>query len=400
LAGTGMRPAVPLLQRYIFGELLRVFTFVVLCLTVLLVFVGVFQQANEFGLGPGQLLEVLPYIVPSMLPFTIPAALLLTVSLVYGRMAGDLEVTAAKAAGVSVATILWPSFVLGAVLSAGCLILSDQVIPWAMSKIQQTVVAAMEDILLDRLRTDGQFTDRQHGLHVLVADVKGSRLIKPVFTVLHDKRTQSLWAEEATIQLNVQEQEIQVQLKNGMMELDGQGRITVDHAQPYSISWRSGDEGLKPRNLPITQLSRELQAARAERIRVHDRMLIEAAFALTRGDFTTLTDPKSEHLLAVKETEKLTNRVSTEIHSRYALACSCLFFVIVGSPLAVLKAQSRFLTSFLYCFVPIVIGYYPLVLGMMAQAKKGHVNPAWAMWVGNFALAVVGYWLLRRVARH
>jgi len=65
-----------------------------------------------------------------------------------------------------------------------------------------------------------------------------------------------------------------------------------------------------------------------------------------------------------------------------------------------MKAQSRFLTSFLYCFVPIVIGYYPLVLGMMAQAKKGHVNPAWGMWVGNLALACVGWWLLRRVAKH
>lgn len=395
-----MRPAVPLLQRYIFGELLRVFTFVLLCLTVLLVFIGVFQQANESGLGAMQILEILPYIVPSMLPFTIPAALLLTVSLVYGRMAGDLEVTAAKAAGVSVATMLWPSFVLAALLSACCLVLSDQAIPWALSKIQQTVVAAMEDIFLEQLRTGRQFSDKQHGLHVVVASVEGRRLIRPVFTVLHDQRTQTLCADEATIHLDVEKQELQLQLKNGMMDLDGQGRIFVDHEQPRSISWRSGDESLKPRNLPISQLSRELQSARLERTRVHDRMLIETAFALTRGDFANLTDPKSKHHLAVKETEKLTYRVATEIHSRYALACSCLFFVLVGSPLAIMKAQSRFLTSFLYCFVPIVIGYYPLVLGMMAQAKKGHVNPAWGMWVGNAALLCVGWWLLRRVARH
>jgi lipopolysaccharide export system permease protein len=395
-----MRPAVPLLQRYIFGELLRVFTFVLLCLTVLLVFVGVFQQANERGLGAMQILEILPYIVPSMLPFTIPAALLLTVSLVYGRMAGDLEVTAAKAAGVSVATILWPSFILAALLSACCLVLSDQAIPWAFTRIQQTVVAAMEDIFLEQLRTARQFSDKQHGLHVVVADVRGRTLIKPMFTVVHNDRTQSLYADEATIHLDVEKQELQLQLKNGMMDLEDQGRIYIDHDQPRSISWRSGDEGLKPRNLPISQLSRELQTAQDERTRVYDRMLIETAFALTRGDFENLTDPKSKHRVAVRETEKLTYRVSTEIHSRYALACSCVFFVIVGSPLAVMKAQSRFLTSFLYCFVPIVIGYYPLVLGMMAQAKKGHVNPAWGMWVGNAVLACVGWWLLRRVARH
>lgn len=395
-----MRVAVPLLQRYIFGELLRIFAFVLLCLTVLLVFVGVFQQASESGLGPVQLLEILPFIVPSMLPFMIPAALLLTVSLVYGRMAGDQEVTAAKAAGVSVVTLLWPSFVLGAALSACCLVLTDQAIPWALTNIQRTIVAAMEDIILDRLRSEGQFADKQHGLHVAVVDVQGRRLIEPVFTVLHGERTQTLCADEATIHLDVEKQEVQIQLKKGMMELDGHGKVFVDHSQPRSLSWRSGSDRLEPRHMPIRMLTRKLHDVRAERSRAQDLVLIEAAFSLTRGDFQALTDTKSKHRIAAKEAEKLTNRMTTEIHTRYALACSCLFFVIVGSPLAVMKAQSRFLTSFIYCFVPIVIGYYPLVIGMMSQAKKGYVNPVWGMWVGNAVLAVIGWWLLRRVARH
>jgi lipopolysaccharide export system permease protein len=87
---------VRLLQRYILGELLRVFIFLLTVLMVLLVFVGVFQQAQENGLGPYQIIQILPYIIPSMLPYTIPAALLLTVSIVYGRISGDLEVTAAN----------------------------------------------------------------------------------------------------------------------------------------------------------------------------------------------------------------------------------------------------------------------------------------------------------------
>ena len=93
-------------------------------------------------------------------------------------------------------------------------------------------------------------------------------------------------------------------------------------------------------------------------------------------------------------------KLRTEVCSRYAFACSCFFFVLVGSPLAVLKAQSKFLTSFLYCFVPIVAGYYPLVLGLMAQAKRGHVDPTWGMWVGNAVLLACGWLLLRRAMRH
>ncbi len=89
-----------LLQKYVLGELIRVFLLVVSVLTILLVFLGTFTKASEDGLGPGEILQILPYLVPSLLPFTIPATMLLTVTLVYGRIAADHEVTAAKAAGV------------------------------------------------------------------------------------------------------------------------------------------------------------------------------------------------------------------------------------------------------------------------------------------------------------
>ena len=117
--------------------MLRVFGLLVIVLTVMLVFVGLFREATERGLGLVQILQIMPFVVPSMLPFTIPAALLMTVCLVYGRMAGDHEVTAAKAAGISVMSLLWPSLGLGAVLSVFSLVLTDQVIPWAEGQIEQ-----------------------------------------------------------------------------------------------------------------------------------------------------------------------------------------------------------------------------------------------------------------------
>ncbi|MFP6762164.1 MAG: LptF/LptG family permease, partial [Planctomycetaceae bacterium] len=89
------------LQRYIFKELFRYLLLIILGFTVLLIFVGVFREVSESGLGPLQVLQILPYVVPSMLPFTIPATLLLAVCVVYGRLSADHEVTAAKAAGVN-----------------------------------------------------------------------------------------------------------------------------------------------------------------------------------------------------------------------------------------------------------------------------------------------------------
>ena len=396
-----MRLQIPLLQRYVFGEVLRIFVFVVLCLTVLLVFVGVFQQASQSGLGPMQLIRILPYIVPSLLPFTIPAALLLTVSIVYGRLAGDLEITAAKAAGISVSSLLWPSFVVGAALSAFSLILIDQAIPWAVGNIQRTVVEAMEEIVLDRLKTERQFGDRRSGLHVTVESVEGRVLKRPVFQYQRGKsQAATMWADEATIRLDPENDQVLVTLSRGTIELPDQQRIYINREETRAIRWKASKNETQPRHLPIRDINRELDAVASERRRADERMIIEAAFAMTQGDFESLLDPKNRRKKQLSDIETRTNRMQTEIHSRYAMACSCLFFVLVGAPLAVLKAKARFLTSFLYCFVPITTGYYPLVLGMMAQSKKGHVDPMWAMWIGNAALAFAGYLLLRRVLRH
>lgn len=72
-----------LLQRYVLGELLKVFGFALSALTILLMFIGVIGEALKKGLGPVQVFQILPYVVPSLLPFTVPATLLLTVCVVY-----------------------------------------------------------------------------------------------------------------------------------------------------------------------------------------------------------------------------------------------------------------------------------------------------------------------------
>jgi lipopolysaccharide export system permease protein len=104
-----------------------------------------------------------------------------------------------------------------------------------------------------------------------------------------------------------------------------------------------------------------------------------------------------------RDIDNLTERyhkLYTEVHSRLALACSCFFFALLGGPFAVWQGTNQFLTSFLFCFGPIVAVYYPLVLGMMTQAKKGNVDPLIGMWLGNLVLGVVAVWVLRRVVKY
>ena len=105
------------IERYVMMELLRTFGGLITISTLLLLFVGIFSETRKYKLGILQILQIMPYFVPNMLPYTIPATLLLTVCVVYGRMAGDNEIIAIRASGITLLKLLAPLLAIGIVFS-------------------------------------------------------------------------------------------------------------------------------------------------------------------------------------------------------------------------------------------------------------------------------------------
>ncbi|HWL10181.1 MAG TPA: LptF/LptG family permease [Planctomicrobium sp.] len=394
-----MWSSIPLLQRYLLREIARTFAFVLTCITVLLVFVGIFQQATASGLDAIQALTIIPYVVPSMLPFTIPAALLLTVSVVYGRLAGDQEMTAAKAAGIHPFSLMLPALFLGGVLSVCSLLLTDQVIPWSMGKIEQHIVSFMEDIFLSRLRTEHHFSDSRRGLLVTVEGVDGQQLLRPTFRYTKGQKICTLQAESAEIDLNVKEHLVNIRAVNGWIDIPGQFRGRFDE-MPEQLRWNQAGRKPKAQQLPIEVMRQELQEIELERDINRQYALMHACFALTTADFPRIASNCGTRLQEIGQRQGWANRLNTEMHSRYALSCSCFFFALLGTPFAMRFGKSQALTSFLLCFVPIVAGYYPLVLGLTTQCKRGSLDPSWSMWTGNVILAILAWSVLRKVIRY
>lgn len=396
-----MWPPFAILQRYIAWELVRVFLGIVTVLTVLLVFVGVVGEAKENGLGPLQILQILPYLVPSLLPFTIPATLLLTVCMVYGRMAGTNEVTAAKAAGINVLSLLWPAFILSGVLSVCSMLLSDQMIPWAVANIQRTIAAAMEDILLDSLRTRHQVTDNLRGVSITVIGVEDRTLIMPTFRYAPAGNPPvTVQAQEATLEFDAENSRIILHLVRGHVDTPGQRRAWFER-EDYPFPMPLDMSKPKPRHMTTRAIRRELAEVTHRLDRARDRREIGIAFALARGDLEAIGGPAfGRYEYKVAQDRQAEARLRTEMHSRMAMSLSCFFFVLVGAPVSILQARRQFLTTFIFCFFPILVAYYPIVLLMMNLSKSGTVSPDWSMWVANAGLLIVGTVLMRRVLRH
>ncbi len=389
-----------LLQRYILGELLRVFTLVLSALTVLLLFVGVFREMTEKGLGPDQALQILPYVAPSLLPFTIPATYLLTVCVVYGRMSADQEITAARAAGVNILSLIWPSFFLGGILSVLSFAMTDRAMPWAVQNIQRTIAAAMEDIFLDTLRTQNFFIDPNHGIEITVMGVQDRKLLLPTFRYAPSgKSPVTVQAESATLDFDPQRGEVVLHLVQGHIDVPGQRHVTFereDRAVPFPVSMQSN----KPQHRSFEDIDAELANMERNRIEKEVRRDAEIAMAFALGDFERFHQNEFEQFSG-RELYDASHaaRLKTELNNRVAMSFSCLFFVFLGSPFSILQARREFLTNFFLCFLPILLVYYPVVLLMQSLSKEQMIDPRWAMWVGNALIGIAAAAVLRKLMR-
>ena len=67
--------------------------------------------------------------------------------------------------------------------------------------------------------------------------------------------------------------------------------------------------------------------------------------------------------------------------------------------MAILLRRGDVMTRFGYSFVPILLTYYPTLIGFCDRAKSGGMPP-YVVWVPNLALAAIGFWLVKRVVRY
>ncbi len=390
---------VQLLHRHIFGQLLRVFCGVLAVLTLLMIVGGAFQEVSEHGLGVFQTLQILPYIIPSLLPFAIPVAVLLTVCIVYGRMAAEQEITAAKAAGIPILTILWPALFLGGLLSAGSLMLTDQAIPWSVGNIRRVVALAMEDIVLDMLTTHNELALPKAGMSISVRSVSGHTLQRPIvrFTSAGGQQV-TAQARKANLEFDATQGKILLKLTDCHLDVPGRGSMWMAE-ETRALPLPGGLNRTKARHMSIETLKHKLGQENQRQQQIEEQQIVQACFRMTTGDFADWT---------TNETAKTTPRKSrikptvlrTEMHSRIAFSSSCFFFVLLGAPLAITQARRQVLTNFLTCFLPIIIVYYPVVMLCISQSRAGKVDPAWAMWIGNGVLFLAGSIMFRRCCRN
>lgn len=142
-------PAAPILDRYIFVELLLPFLFGIGLFTSLGVAVGTLfelvRQVTEAGLSLGIALQVLLLKLPEFLTLAFPMAMLLAALMAYSRLSSDSELTALKTLGISPVRIIIPCLVLGLLSTGFTFFCNNYITPSANYQAKIIMAEALKD---------------------------------------------------------------------------------------------------------------------------------------------------------------------------------------------------------------------------------------------------------------
>ena len=405
------------LNRMIFAELVKVFLLTLGSLTGLFLLAGIIQQAMQLGLSPAQIMAAVPLFVPSTLPYTIPATTLFASCVVYGRLAHDNEIVAIKGAGVHLFTMLQPAILLGLITTAITGSLYHSVIPETQQKLQEELLKDPEEALYSTLRRERCLRHPNSDFVMYVRDVQGRRLIDVVLkqrAKLKDKLTSTEVSNGYDYVFRAREAQIRVDAVEGMMYIDPDRFVMYNpttqgtSAQnkplrvPLPENFNASDARTRPSALLWTEIGPRIEVLEEDRMKkVRDRDAArDRAELIPDAELRkNAIDQDGHYKSQIDNATRLIANVEAEYYLRPALAFGCFVFALIGCPVGIWATRADYLSTFVICFLPTVLIYYPLLFAGSNLGKDGKLPLALGCWLADLTMGAIGLLLIWRLLR-
>jgi lipopolysaccharide export system permease protein len=403
---------VSILHRMILWELVKVFFLSFTAITGIVLMGGLVAEATQQGLGPFQVLTIIPLFIPSLLPYILPTSTLFATCVVYGRLAADNEILAIKAAGVNIMKVVGPGVFLGLVMSCVTLGLYYHVIPYTHLLMRTMFLRDVEELLYSLLKKDRAINNPRLDFLIFVHDVQGRKLIDATFQHRAQRAKDREKKDEHVhdFVIRAREAELVVDMENSKLVVKMyDGEITDKNGANIHFPFRQEVVDLpalwdtnhiaRPRDMTWPQLTQQRDELRGQIGEIEAEMSDEDQLNKHAGphqvkDHADNLDKKKSTLA------NAANQIDAELEMRPALSFGCLCFVLVGCPVGIWFSRSDYLSAFITCFLPIVFVYYPLMLCGTNFAKDGKFYPAASIWAADALVALVGAVLFTRLLKN
>ena len=372
-----------ILSRYCLKEFIPPFLIALICFTCIILFDELFRLVKLFvkkGVSPLYLIESLMYVMPATIVLSIPMAALVAILLALGRLSTDSEIMAMRAHGIGYHQLMIPLLCATVILSVIDLAVMEYVLPKAAlasvslkRDIQKHNPALIleEDTVMKELESEGKLwmyestdpeTERLQNVRIWDEIFPG----QPRFTL----------AKSASLGFE-----------------NGNAKLTLYDGHTYEPQ-TDGSEGFRVTQFQEQQLAldfnKDLQ--RREYNTRHPQTMRIGELKTHIGKLKASWKPD-------KPSNFLINRLryaKVEYYKKFALPFACLAFGLIGIPLGFMVKKNGRMIGFGIGLGVILLYYLLLQIGQ-SSGMSGTVHPAFAMWIPNLVVGVLGIVLITRM---
>ena len=421
-----------ILTRYFLRSHIAPFLFSLTVLTGLL-FVNTiarrFEELAGKGLPLSVILEVFALSLPHILALTLPMAVLVSVLYTFSQLTAENEITALKASGISLRSLLIPLVLGGAVLGGFMVYFNDRILPETNH--------SLKTLLLVIARKSPTFNLKEQSINTIQTSDLRTRYflqaarINPstneltdvvIYDLSEPGRDRTVYADRGRMAFNREQTNLfltlydgrihqirdtepsgfqRVFFKEAMLELEGVGNQLERGMQ---------DDYRSDREMSLAMLSAQVDSARAEldqiRVDAQTQSRLAVQEALQNGIETGVVDAAARR--AAMELRILENRATSaqhrmdqyrvEYHKKFAIPFACIVFVMLGAPLAVRFPRGG--VGMVIAVSLLIFGiYYISLIGGESLGDRGKVSPFWGPWAPNLIFSLIAIWGVIRIGK-
>jgi len=376
---------LPLLDRWLFAEMLGPLLFGIAAFTAVSLSVGVVfelvRKVAEAGLPLWAAGKVLALRMPGFLVLSFPMATLMATLLAFSRLSGSSELTALRSIGVKTWRMVVPALVLAALMTLLTFVFNDVIVPSANYSASNVLDSALgralsaqtgKNVVYSRF---GRITPKEPGgnagegltqLFYAKEFKNGEMQTVTLLDFSREDQQQVLTANTAVWDEN----RAMWEFRNGrILNIDAANNFTTSAnytSYYYPFTRAPQDVGMLPSDAAQMTVA---QARRAE------ALLVQA------GD------------------QKEARRLRVRIQEKFAFPAICLVFGLIGSSLGVRPNSRTSRSQGFGISVLLIFGYYLMSFIFSSLGIKGTLYPFFAAWLPVLIGLGGGLVLLRKASR-
>ncbi len=376
--------SIPLIDRWLLGQIIPPMIFAISAFTVISLSVGVMfdliRKIVEFGLPLFLALKVLFFSLPSFLVLSFPMAVLLSTLLAYGKLSSNSELLALKSLGIKTSRIISPAIALSIFMTGLTFYFNDNLVPRSNKLAETTLRAGMGssfsgetqkyNIMFARYGSRINASSKKptksntHLTHIFYASLFENNIMKGV-TVLDYSREDIQQILKANSAKFDKKNSSWIFSEGSIVSIDPKGQTTNIKFKEYTYPFVEGPLDLAKVPKDSTEMTLK-QALEAEKIY-----------------------KKTGNIKEIR-------RIQVRIQEKFTLPFACLVFGLIGSSLG---SKSNLRSSKSQGFglsVILILIYYVMSFIFSSFGVKGILTPILAAWLPVLISLAGGIYLLRK----